>query len=392
MNIELVVQWIFPLGGALAAYWTLFYWPAKYLFLDRPNLDWGRSIPLWPAVLGVVFGLILQSWLNFALNIWLIQCFLVAALLWLLRSWFIKKTLWYYAVVLLFLFWGGATLAWHQQRLLFGLDLVAGSVRWLAIVRQIEHRPESHHQGKIHLELWHPRQAYPSGWYVQMFAKQVPNLRINQLIKLYRPKPAYGNPGLYRNHVLGMIFNNRKLWSVGRLTKLTSYEQLQGWGQRKFELWLGQFSPLAKAMLATIFGGQKLADQQSQLLRQWFARWGVCHMLARSGLHVGILVGSWFWFLLRIFGLQAASFISWFLLILFATISWPSVSFWRAYLLFSGLVMARLAKRNFRALHFLSLMTLWLLLFNPWQLWALDFQLSFSLVAALFWSSDLLKN
>lgn len=145
------------------------------------------------------------------------------------------------------------------------------------------------------------------------------------------------------------------------------------------------FSQKTASLFTTIFMGGKSANT-FQELHNYFAYWGITHFLARSGLHVMVLLSVWRNLLLFCrfpWLLNQAILIC--MLLVYYVLSWPSISFIRAclsWILYQGF---RGVKKSPRVLHILSLTTLCVLIHNPYQLHYLDFQLSFFLSCALAW-------
>lgn len=144
-----------------------------------------------------------------------------------------------------------------------------------------------------------------------------------------------------------------------------------------------KLSPSTGALFLTLFMGGKVSGP-SQELYKYFSYWGIVHFLARSGLHVMVLVGMWRSFLMYLRVPWAASQIMlFFMLTIYYLLSWPSISFIRACISwYQGLLFLG---KTLPIIHILSLTTLLVLLYNPYHLFFLDFQLSFGLTCALAW-------
>ena len=143
-------------------------------------------------------------------------------------------------------------------------------------------------------------------------------------------------------------------------------------------------SKRAYTLFATVFLGKKEKSYHYYELRKSCVHWGIVHYLARSGLHVIVLIGIWT-VLLR---LLSFSFLTNQLLIslflgLYYLLSWPSISFMRAVLVFLMYQVCMISGRSFQTLHLLTLTTIIILIVNPTQLFFLDFQLSFGLTCTL---------
>ena len=133
---------------------------------------------------------------------------------------------------------------------------------------------------------------------------------------------------------------------------------------------------------ALFFGNKQTADYTS--VKDVFSRWGITHYLARSGLHIVILIMLWS----MLFGLVPLPF--WLknilllvLLYVYSMMSWASLSFYRAvwlFVLYSGALFLR---RRPATLHLFSIATATTLIISPLYAFFLDFQLSFGLTLVL---------
>lgn len=148
-----------------------------------------------------------------------------------------------------------------------------------------------------------------------------------------------------------------------------------------------KLSSRSTTFLGLLFFGKKKYKEVDSL-RILFNQWGLAHYLARSGLHIVLLIGIWS-FLFSFLPINL--WIKWLLLLMiasmYALLSWPSVPFIRAILVFGLSSMGRLLWHHVNVLHLLSLVCLSMLLLNPLHLFFLDFQLTFGLTFALLLSS-----
>ncbi|HEV2601532.1 MAG TPA: ComEC/Rec2 family competence protein [Candidatus Babeliales bacterium] len=160
-----------------------------------------------------------------------------------------------------------------------------------------------------------------------------------------------------------------------------------------------KFSPHCFTMFSAIFLGKSNTDkkQHSTSIKAAFSIWGIMHYLARSGLHLVILVYLW---LLLLNTIPISCNYKYLTLIIvnciYCLLSWSSIPFYRALatvILYKINSLLRL-QNNF--LHLLAFICLCILLYNPIQLLFLDFQLSFGLTFALAYFSliktELLKK
>lgn len=148
-----------------------------------------------------------------------------------------------------------------------------------------------------------------------------------------------------------------------------------------------KLSPETCAFLGLLFFGKKKYEQ-TDTLRDLFNRWGLAHYLARSGLHIVLLIGIWS-FLLSLIPLNL--WIKRLLLVLiggiYAFLSWASIPFIRALSIFVLSSAGKLLWCQINIFHLLCFVCLGMLLLNPMNLFFIDFQLTFGLTFALLLST-----
>ncbi len=176
---------------------------------------------------------------------------------------------------------------------------------------------------------------------------------------------------------------NRPIYHLGR------------WLQKKRNfLWMRLRHSLSKqtyTLMASLFGGSKDIDKiHMRDIKELFKRWGISHQLARSGLHVALFLLFW-GMLLRLLPLPLAVRLITLLLLLltYALLTWPSVSFMRALSMGTIATILRLFGKQVNSLHILSLVACGTLLLNPLHLFFIDFQLSFGFSFILLWLAHL---
>lgn len=152
----------------------------------------------------------------------------------------------------------------------------------------------------------------------------------------------------------------------------------------------GKMSVFTFSLFSTIFLGYKHSDAASkQEIAQDFKIWGIMHYLARSGLHLVLFIMLWKF----LFDFLPLSFLSKQLIMIslvsvYLAFSWSSVSFNRALVTFLLYKTCSMLDLPINAVHLLALVCGAVLLYNPYQLFFLDFQLSFALTFALAWFND----
>lgn len=145
-------------------------------------------------------------------------------------------------------------------------------------------------------------------------------------------------------------------------------------------------SPSTFALFSSLFLGKKETSNTIHTVQKQFKQWGILHYLARSGLHL-VIVLSLYELLFRLLPVPFVMkhLILLLLNIMYFLLSWSSISFIRAFLIFVFYKLFSLFYVPVHFLHILYLTCIIILLINPLQLFFLDFQLSFGFTFALGW-------
>jgi ComEC/Rec2-related protein len=141
------------------------------------------------------------------------------------------------------------------------------------------------------------------------------------------------------------------------------------------------------SLFSTLFLGNRLSNaQEPEHQADLFKRWGISHHLARSGLHLLLVVMLF----KRIFmyiplGFFLKQLLLLMLVIVYICLSWASISLYRAFGMFFFYKFCEFLDLPLNIIHIISFVCLLTLLINPHQLLFLDFQLSFGFTFALAW-------
>ena len=137
-------------------------------------------------------------------------------------------------------------------------------------------------------------------------------------------------------------------------------------------------------ILAMVAGVRSELEKET---RDIYVRTGLMHILAVSGLHVGLLyfLLLWFFFLIGcLFGYpRQQRFLAIFCLWVYAGVTGFSPSILRAVGMFTLIVCARWLQRDYHIINVLSAVAFFLLLHRPNRLFDLGFQLSFTAVLSI---------
>lgn len=149
-------------------------------------------------------------------------------------------------------------------------------------------------------------------------------------------------------------------------------------------------APIAKALLL----GYK--NELEGNTKQAFARSGLSHIMAVSGLHVGLIIAP-FWLIIPYFwtkkhGTKIGLALLILILIFYAGLTGFSVSVLRASVMAVLLTYGKLFSKSSDSLNLMGIAALVILLFDPSQLFEIGFQLSFSAVLIILLVLPVIQN
>src|SRR5699024_4404475 len=121
-----------------------------------------------------------------------------------------------------------------------------------------------------------------------------------------------------------------------------------------------------------------------------FKRWGLSHILAISGLHVGLVVGIVYFFLIKtsLLTKEQASTVMLLFLPLYALLAGGEPSVWRASLMVFLFIVIQKFKWNLRITDTLSIVFVLLILIDRFIVYHIGFQLSFIVTLGLILSRN----
>ena len=203
--------------------------------------------------------------------------------------------------------------------------------------------------------------------------------------------PDTHNPGgfnykvwLFRNEITHQLYLSKGSWTLLPSKKSKRYLQIL---QQKIRTILQQniTGTQEKAVAAALLIGYK-QDIDSDLMKA-YSNTGVIHVIAISGLHLGLIYGL----LIGIFNWIPGSTIKkWIappvmLLVLwgFALLTGAGPSIVRAAVMFSFIIIASVVKQNSSIINALAASAFFLLLLHPFYLWDIGFQLSYAAVLSI---------
>lgn len=196
--------------------------------------------------------------------------------------------------------------------------------------------------------------------------------------------------GVYFNHFIG-----KKFKLLSRPEKVSWSSVIVSWRQYlkdKIETHIEDSQ--AKQIASALLIGQK--QDLDKGLREAYATAGAMHILAVSGLHVGIVYG--FFFLLfrptKMKGFKRAGYLSaivgviWF----YAILTGLSPSVLRSATMFTFICLAQMNSRNPSIFNPLALSALLLLVYDPFLIYAVGFQLSYVALLGILLFQPLIRK
>ncbi len=203
--------------------------------------------------------------------------------------------------------------------------------------------------------------------------------------------PDTHNPGgfnykvwLFRNEITHQLYLAKGSWTLLPSKKSKQYLLVL---QQKIRTGLQQniIGTQEKAVAAALLIGYK-QDIDSDLMKA-YSNTGVIHVIAISGLHLGLIYGL----LIGVFNWMPGSRIKkWIapplmLLVLwsFALLTGAGPSIVRAAVMFSFIIIATMVKQNSSILNALAASAFFLLILHPFYLWDIGFQLSYAAVLSI---------
>jgi len=230
---------------------------------------------------------------------------------------------------------------------------------------------------------------------VQIYVSKLYGLKIGDKVKINKINFTSSITDSFKNYLIkeGLHssiflykFSFKKL-SRPQFSVSRSINQLKN---RIFYKLKSKMSNESFTFFSSIFLGNKNHVKNSmQDANEQFKIWGLSHYLARSGLHLIIVIALWH-LLMSLLGLSFyfKHILEFLLIFSYHLLSWPSIPFVRSFFMFILYKICILSDLQINSLHLLNLTTFTILLFNPIQLIFLNFQLSFILTYALIWISN----
>lgn len=170
------------------------------------------------------------------------------------------------------------------------------------------------------------------------------------------------------------------------------FEYLYSFRMKLIKLTSDKLHPETASWLhALVLGDDSLLDTE---IIELFQRWSLSHILAISGLHIGIIVAILYVGLVR-FSITTKERANWFLIIflpIYAVMAGGQPSVWRASLMVLFISIIQKAKIKINYTDGISIIFLFLVLFDKYIIYHIGFQLSFAVTFGLILSQKWIAN
>ncbi len=232
--------------------------------------------------------------------------------------------------------------------------------------------------------------SLPYNLSIMCYLTKKTDLQIGDIVEIKNLKLSKQNESdsLTKNPSFNEYIKKEKI-DFAIFPKILKYKKV--YSGHKFQHWLSykrtqlsehissKLDPTTAILFKAIFLGEHVIFNKEK-----FNTWGITHYLARSGLHVAILILSWKKFMQFLpLSIHFKNFFLLIMCIVYWIFSWPSISFLRAFIVFILFFIGKLLERQTDLWYLLTLTCFIITAYNPMQIFFLDFQLSFGLTFAL---------
>lgn len=200
-------------------------------------------------------------------------------------------------------------------------------------------------------------------------------------LRLYKPNDKHYDMYLKKEFLKSITYTSNITYNIIRKSNSYFWSYLNTYKNKMLRNFNIKMDAVTRVLFFSIFLGTSHEDQDLfNEIRLKFNNWGLTHFLARSGLHLSI-IALFLFFLMRTIPLYfyAKKILIFLMLLFYGLMTFSSVSFIRAFLTQSAYLLFIISNLPVQPMNIFILITFGVLLANPFQLFFLDFQLSFGI-------------
>ncbi len=227
-------------------------------------------------------------------------------------------------------------------------------------------------------------------WRLHYYTKQKPQFVVDDTITISKLKIAKAPSASFASYLIkegvhGTAFAHDNETHLVHRPLLSIKRTLDQFKHTILNQLRSKCSSTTGVLLCSIFlGNRVIIKKQYQRIKNIFCDWGIMHYLARSGIHLIIFI-----LLLQLvlqwipMPLLTKHIITLCITGAYALLSWPSISFARAYTSFLWYKLCHIFGLQVNMIYIVLMLSCLFLFINPSLLFFLDFQLSFGLTLIL---------
>ena len=234
--------------------------------------------------------------------------------------------------------------------------------------------------------------------YIQIYSLEEPSIKTDDTILVKNVRLNNINNLDFKNYLMRININNsfftKKIFF--KILNRPNFSVKRNFENIKYKL-INRIQSKMKnnafCLFSSIFLGNKnLVKKDMQPTSYKFANWGISHIIARSGLHLWILilVLQIIFSLFRSFIVRRILMII--IMIMFYIISWPAIPFTRSIITYILFEFCNIFGFTHNTIHLFLLTCIIILTSNPIQIFFLDFQLSFIITYILLWYAQIIHK
>lgn len=232
--------------------------------------------------------------------------------------------------------------------------------------------------------------AMPTSWRVQLFLGHHPKFEVGDTVLLSKVKipPISGDDFkryLIKENIHATVFLKDNAYSVLFHPSFHFGRNLHAYKHALLKNIRTKCTTTTFALFSSIFlGNRNCIKRDYQSIKEPFNHWGIIHFLARSGLHLVIIVMLLTYIFNRIpIHFFAKQILILFFILFYALLTWSSISFDRSCATIAWYTFCRISLMHINTANIVLTLSCLFLLCNPMLLFFLDFQLSFGLTLVL---------